>query len=117
MKPAANSTDARWPATGCSALAASAALAICAPCPSPRVAAVATMIANMTTWEKVIPENTSRRASWSLRRRARCGRSSRDTALSPPRSSLRSSSTRCPDCQKKRYGEIVVPRIATTIDQ
>jgi hypothetical protein len=28
-----------------------------------------------------------------------------------------SSSTSCEDCQKKRYGEIVVPRMATSVPQ
>ena len=59
MKPSANRVEAKRPATGLSALAASAALWMwCLPW-LPSVAAVVTMIENITMFEKAIPENTS----------------------------------------------------------
>lgn len=70
------------------------------------------MIANITRFENPIPKKTSNRlfdcfplAASGDRRRSINGRS-------PPSGSARISSTRCIPCQKKRYGEIVVPKTA-----
>ncbi len=114
MKPRANRVDESFPATGLSAAAASAApWMVLAPC-APRVEAVATMMANITTLDRTIPDTTSNRAwRWVVFALA-FERSLRGIALAPPRSSSRSSSTRWAVCQKNRYGEMVVPSTATS---
>ena len=61
MKPRAKMVVARLPATGSSAFAASAADWIVVPPSAPRVAPVATMIANITAFDRVMPKSTSSR--------------------------------------------------------
>src|SRR5213592_2146659 len=73
------------------------------------VAAVARMMKYITTFEKAMPVKTSWRASrssWSLAPR-------RSATVRRPLA--RSSSTSCEACQKNRYGEIVVPRMPTSV--
>lgn len=112
MNPIAKRTLERFPATGFSACAASAAL-LTGLWWAPRVAAVEPMIENMISAAKAIPVNTSSRPFLSRRFAWEASLSASVGAASPPRSSARRSSTRSADCQKIMYGEIVVPSTAT----
>jgi hypothetical protein len=69
---------------------------------APSVAAVAAMIANITKFENAIPKNTSNRLSRSFDLAADRSRRRRGTALVPPMSFWRISSTRFVVCQKNR---------------
>ena len=71
MKPSANSALAKWPAKGLSASAAWGALWMLVLWWLCRVWAVATMMANMTRSENVMPVKTSRRLVACLRRARR----------------------------------------------
>ena len=77
------------------------------------VAAVATMIANMTTLEMPMPVNTSKRLVDNFFAAPARDRSFSAIGFSPPAVSSRMSSMRCMLCQKNRYGEIVVPSTPT----
>jgi hypothetical protein len=68
MKPGANSALAKWPAKGLNASAGWAALWMLVLWWLCRVWAVATMMANMTRLENVMPVKTSRRLVACLRR-------------------------------------------------
>ena len=72
------------------------------------------LVANITMFDNATPVNTSKRLVSSFDFPARRVRRRSGTARSPPRSSSCMSSTRCMDCQKNRYGEIVVPSTATS---
>ena len=113
MKPRANRALAKCPAKGLSASAAWAALWMFVSLWACSVSAVATMMANMTRLENVMPTKTSSLLVRCLRW-ARAGLwRLRGCALAPPSGSSRISSRRCALCQKKRYGEMVVPSTAT----
>ncbi len=71
-----------------------------------RVDAVVRMMKNMIAFEANMPAITSLRAARSSAAVAPC----RCRRLRPI---ARSSSTSCAACQKNKYGEIVVPKIAT----
>ena len=100
--PAANSAEANRPAIGSRARAASAAVWTSRlPC-APSVAPELTMIANITSTPADMPDTTSTRIARICRASTR-----------PIRPALRSS-TSSAACQTNRYGEIVVPKIATS---
>src|ERR1035438_6587950 len=71
-----------------------------------RTAAVVRMIEYITTCEKAIPTTTSLRAARSSLRVIPL----RSSSVAPPAAFI--SSTSLDACQKNRYGEIVVPRMA-----
>ena len=75
------------------------------------VNAVVTMMKNITMFEKNVPATTSSLRVMSSRSVAP------RRAIVVVRPMNFSSSTSCDACQKKRYGLIVVPRMATRVDQ
>ena len=108
MRPMARRIDDRSPASGRRASAASVADLISVLPAWWRVAAVASMMKYITRTLNAIPTFTSSAAYWSSRSVAPLRRHS------CVRPMLISSSTSWVACQKNRYGEIVVPRIATS---
>src|ERR1700691_5303138 len=108
--PTVNRVAANLPASGRRASAAWRVVSMCVMPWRLRVIAVVRMIKNMTIFEKNAPTPTSK------------FRSSSSLSVAP----LRLASVLCPAafssstsslaCQKNRYGLIVVPRIATSID-
>ncbi|MDD3932665.1 MAG: hypothetical protein PHP55_02295 [Methanoculleus sp.] len=78
-----------------------------------RVAAVVTMMKNMIIWEKNIPMTVSR-FILTIPRLVTQGLLAPMSGIRP---SATSSSTSSDACQKNRYGEIVVPRIATMLSR
>lgn len=70
-------------------------------------------IENITMLEKAMPENTSRRLVRFLNAARAWLRFLRGVGSSPPSGSSRISSRRLALCQKNKYGEIVVPSMAT----
>ena len=75
------------------------------------MAAVVRMMKYITKLEKNMPVSTSVRA----RRNSSSVAPWRFATVFLP--SARSSSTSCAACQKKRYGEMLVPRIPTSTDR
>src|SRR5450759_4974402 len=113
MKPIEKTAEARGPAIGASALAASAAVLMVTGPFRPIVDDVETMMANIASVLTSMPTNTSTRERNSLVPAflgLRSG-SGFDASLVPV--SARISSMRCALCQKNMYGEIVVPKTAT----
>ena len=107
IRPMAKREEAKGPATGFSAVAAWAALWMSVLPWALSTAAPVRMMAYITTWEKNIPTRTSNRAALI-------------SSLPTPRRlasvtwpAARIASTSEDACQKKRYGEIVVPSTAT----
>ena len=109
MIPKAKTANANSPATGRSASAAWAAVAMVVTPRWLRVTAVATTMHSATAFENSIPTNVS-----SLIR-DRC----RLAVIKEPEKDAsgrrRLSSASCEACQKNRYGLIVVPSTATTM--
>ena len=70
------------------------------------------MMGNMTTLENPTPKNTSKRLRRNFDAAAERPRQRSGTALLPPMSSSRISSTRFAVSQKNRFGEMVVPNTA-----
>src|SRR6202049_1557222 len=109
MKPAAKRTNAKETARGSGAVAAWSAVAIPVVPWALKVAALTMMIAYITTCEKAIPTKTSIRAPRIADRVTPL----RKRSVRRPAAFI--SSTSDDACQKKRYGEMVVPRMATSI--
>ncbi len=109
MMPSVKSQYAPSPANGRSASAASFAVVIVVVPWAWSVAAVVRMMKYMTRFEKNMPTSTSARAT----RISSSVAPARSSGVSRP--CARSSSTSCAACQKKRYGEIVVPRRPTSV--
>ena len=107
MMPTEKRMKANGPAIGCNACAASAAVLMLVFPESWSTAALVRMIEYITSCENPIPTRMSRRASfisWWLTPR-------REPSVTRPRARISSTSELA--CQKNRYGEMVVPRIAT----
>ena len=103
INPIANSAYAALP-SGRSASAACLVVSMSWRPARNSVEAVARMMKNCTTLENVMPAMTSSRASAS------------SASVAPRRRPIAfSASTSCDACQKNKYGEIVVPRIATVV--
>jgi hypothetical protein len=104
MIPNANKYLAALPASGSSAIAACSAVPTVVMPAAPSVAAEVTMMANMTSTPDDIPATTSPRMARN------CPTASPSDAVRSP--SCFNSSTSSLVCQKKRYGEMVVPKSA-----
>jgi hypothetical protein len=73
------------------------------------------MMANITMLENPMPKKTSKRLSACFVRASAFVRFGNGSGSLPPAVSARRSSRRSMFCQKKRYGEIVVPSTAIKI--
>src|SRR5690242_14053084 len=109
MIPIANKKYVALPANGRSASAACEAVVILVIPFANRIAPHAAMMKNMTRLDKIIPDQTSTRIVLSA------------SGVVPRRDAIdvlpccTASSTSCDVCQKNKYGEIVVPKIAQMI--